>query len=243
MPEGPSLVILREKIEEFAGRTVLEASGLREIDYDRITGHKLLDVRTWGKHLLLCFSGFTVRVHLMMFGSYRINERKATNPALRLTFANSELNFYSCNIKILDGDADSIYDWSADVMNDAWDAKAAKAKLKQMPEAMVCDALLDQNIFSGVGNIIKSEALYRAKVHPESLVGKIPTARLSKLIEEARDYTLQFLRDKKKGVLAKNWEAYTKKICKRCDLPIIKDYTGKGKRRSFFCTNCQKLYT
>ncbi|HRO68823.1 MAG TPA: hypothetical protein PK951_00545 [Chitinophagaceae bacterium] len=39
---------------------------------------------------------------------------------------------------------------------------------------MVCDALLDQEIFSGVGNIIKNEVLYRIRVHPESLIGDIP---------------------------------------------------------------------
>ena len=242
MPEGPSLVILKEKIEEFTGRTVQEASGLRDLDYDRITGHKILDIRTWGKHLLLCFSGFTIRIHLMMFGSYRINERKKTNPAIRLTFANSELNFYSTNVKVLDGDVNDHYDWSADIMNTKWNPKAAKAKLKKIPEAYICDALLEQDIFSGVGNIIKNEALYRAKVHPESLVGKIPAACLTQLIDEAHDYTLQFLHDKKKGTLTKNWEVYTKKKCRRCDLPIVKEYTGKGKRRTFFCANCQKLY-
>ncbi len=42
-------------------------------------------------------------------------------------------------------------------MNDTWDSKAAKKKLLLLPNTLVCDALLDQQIFSGVGNIIKSE--------------------------------------------------------------------------------------
>jgi formamidopyrimidine-DNA glycosylase len=40
-------------------------------------------------------------------------------------------------------------------MNDAFDEKHAKKKLKQIPDTLVCDALLDQKIFAGVGNIIK----------------------------------------------------------------------------------------
>lgn len=32
--------------------------------------------------------------------------------------------------------------------------------------------LLEKEIFAGVGNIIKNEMLYRARVHPESIVGK-----------------------------------------------------------------------
>ncbi|MER3465444.1 MAG: endonuclease, partial [Chitinophagaceae bacterium] len=39
---------------------------------------------------------------------------------------------------------------------------------------MVNDALLDQEIFSGVGNIIKNEVLYRIEVHPLSTIGALP---------------------------------------------------------------------
>jgi endonuclease-8 len=52
-------------------------------------------------------------------------------------------------------------------MNDEWNAKNAKARLKAEPTKLICDALLEQDIFSGVGNIIKNEVLYRIRVHPE----------------------------------------------------------------------------
>ncbi len=45
-------------------------------------------------------------------------------------------------------------------MSDTWNAAAARKKLRAMPETLVCDALLDQNVFAGVGNIIKNEVLY-----------------------------------------------------------------------------------
>src|SRR6185436_11778061 len=135
----------------------------------------------------------TVRVHFLMFGSYLINERKEQAVRLNLTFKNGEINFYSCSVKILEGDADAHYDFTIDVMNDAWDPKKAKAKLKQIPNQLICDALLEQDIFSGVGNIIKNEILYRVRVHPESLVGKIPALKINKLIEEARNYSFEFL--------------------------------------------------
>ncbi|WP_311196131.1 hypothetical protein [Antarcticibacterium sp. 1MA-6-2] len=106
----------------------------------------------------------------------------------------------------------------------------------------MCDALLNQEIFAGVGNIIKNEILYRVRVHPESLLGKIPNAKLNKLIDETRIYSFEFLEWKKAYELKKHWLAHTKKICLRCDLPIIKKQTGTKKRRSFICTNCQKLY-
>lgn len=243
MPEGPSIIIAKEEVEIFENHVVISASGNAKIDLSRLEHKRLLEVRTWGKHLLLCFSGFTVRIHLMMFGTYLVNERKAAKLRLGLAFKSGELNFYTVNVKLLEGDINDHYDWSADIMGDKWNSKKANSKLKDIPEKMICDVLLDQNIFSGVGNIIKNEALYRARIHPESKVGQLPVKKLATLIDEARNYSFDFLKWKKQGTLTKHWEAYTKKICKRCDLPIIKEYMGTTRRRSFFCVNCQKLYT
>ncbi len=244
MPEGPSIVILREEARKFTGKKVLSISGNSKIDLSRMDGKKVIAFKSWGKHFLICFSDFTLRIHFLLFGSYRIDEKKeGASERLAFTFENGELNFYACSVKILEGDIELHYDWSVDVMNDAWDPKKAKAKLKEHPEMMACDALLEQDIFSGVGNIIKNEVLYRIKVHPESLVGKLPPAKLNKLVEEARIYSFQFLEWKKQFELKKHWLAHTKKWCLRCDLPLTKEqHMGTKKRRSFFCTNCQVFY-
>ena len=243
MPEGPSIVILKELVEEFEGKKVIAVSGNTKVDFSRAEGQTITAFKSWGKHFLICFDGFTIRIHFMLFGSYRINERKESPPRLTLAFANGELNFYACSVKLLEGDVNSLYDWSEDVMDDEWDPKQAIAKLKKTPDKLVCDALLEQDIFSGVGNIIKNEVLYRIMVHPESATGKLPAKKLKEMTDEARIYSFQFLEWKKKYELKKHWLAHTKKTCRRCDLPIIKKVTGIKKRRSFFCTNCQKLYT
>jgi len=177
----------------------------------------------------------------MLFGSYRINERKDTAPALSLQIGKAELNFYSCSLRYIEGDL--AYDWAADVLSDAWDPRAAKEKLKQQTGTLVCDALLDQQIFSGVGNIIKNEVLYRIRVHPLSQVGALPPALLNAMVREAREYSFDFLQWKKEYTLKAHWLAHTKTICERCQLPLHKEYLGKTKRRSYFCTNCQEKYT
>lgn len=243
MPEGPSIVILKEEASKFEGQKILSVSGNSKIDQSRMSGQKINSFKSWGKHFLICFDGFTLRIHFLLFGSYRIDEEKPdTSPRLSFTFKNGELNFYSCSVKFLEGDLDSLYDWSVDVMNDSWDPKKAKKKLKEHANIFVCDALLEQDIFAGVGNIIKNEVLYRIKVHPESLVGKLSDAKLNKMIQEARIYSFQFLEWKKQYELKKHWLAHTKTWCLRCNLPIIRKYTGTKNRRSFFCVNCQKLY-
>jgi endonuclease VIII len=242
MPEGPSIVILKEEVRQFEGHKIISVTGNSKIGIERIQGQTVLSFKTWGKNFIICFSDFSIKIHLLMFGTYRINERKETQPRLSLLFDNGELNFYTCSVKFLEGDINSHYEWSADVMNENWNPKTAKMKLEKIPDTMVCDALLEQSIFSGVGNIIKNEVLYRVKIHPESLVGKIPKRKINEIIEESVTYSFQFLEWKKKYELRAHWLAHTKTVCHRCDLPLKRKQTGVKKRRSFFCTNCQKLY-
>lgn len=242
MPEGPSIVILKEEVQQFSGQKVIDVDGNSSIDITRLKDKTIREFKTWGKHFLICFDDFTVKIHMLMFGTYRINERKETTPRLSLIFKNGEINFYTCSIKILEGDINLHYNWKEDVMNENWDPKHAKQSLDKIPNKMICDALLEQDIFSGVGNIIKNEVLYRCKIHPESLVGKIQSDDIQKLIEESVIYSFQFLDWKKKFELKEHWLAHTKKTCIRCDLPLEKKHTGVKKRRSFFCNNCQKLY-
>jgi endonuclease-8 len=242
MPEGPSIIILKEEVQQFERQKIREVSGSSAIDIERLQGKIILEFKTWGKHFLICFDDFTVKIHLLMFGTYRINEQKESIPKLSMIFAKGELNFYTCSVKILEGNINQYYDWSEDVMNKKWDVKKAKQSLDKIPDVMICDAVLDQNIFSGVGNIIKNEVLYRCRIHPESLVGKIPPKDLKNIINECSIYSFEFLDWKKNDELKKHWLAYTKSICVRCDLPMHKKQTGKRKRRSFYCTNCQKLH-
>ncbi|RZJ65930.1 MAG: endonuclease [Flavobacterium sp.] len=242
MPEGPTLVILKEQTTQFEGKVVTAVAGNTTIDLERLLHKKVKSLRTWGKHFLISFDGFYVRVHFLMFGSYSVDEDRKAKIRLGLTFKNGVLNFYASNIKLVEGKVEDDYDFAADIMGDKWDARKAKRRLNEIPDEMICDALLEQDIFSGSGNIIKTEVLYRARVHPESKTSKIPAAKMKNILHEVRHYAFEFLKWKKADELKKHWEAYTKKKCGRCDLPMHKKETGKKKRRSFFCTNCQKLY-
>jgi endonuclease-8 len=244
MPEGPSIVILREEAAPFVGRTIAHASGnSKVIDIPSLAGQKILALRSWGKHFLIQLPEHALRVHFMMFGSYRINERKETPPRLSLQFENGEeLNFYACSVREIGADLDAQYDWRSDVMSDQWDVKLARKKLRGKPDALLCDALLDQSLFSGVGNIIKNEVLFRTRTHPLSTVAGLPAPKLREIVDQARIYSFDFLAWKKEYVLKKHWLAHTKSICPRCDIPFLKGHLGKTHRRSFYCERCQKRY-
>lgn len=245
MPEGPSLVLIREETERFVGRRVLRVDGNSTQDIRRLRGRTVRSIRTWGKHYLMQFDGFALRIHLLLFGSHRVNERKPNaNPRLSLGFAKGqELNFYAASVRFLEGELDAHYDWRVDVMADEWDAAGARRALRAQPDTLVADALLDQQVFSGVGNIIKNEVLHRIRVHPQSTVGALPARKLGELVTQAREYSFDFLAWKREFVLKKHWQVHAKRTCPRDGAPLVYVKSlGAAKRRAFFCEVCQRLY-
>lgn len=135
-----------------------------------------------------------------------------------------------------------LYDFSTDIMDETWNEAKAKAKLKQHPHMQVCDALMNQEIFAGVGNVIKNEALFSIGVHPESEVGALPPKKLNALLTEAHDYSYKFYLWKKDGTIRKRYCVYRRKYCPTCHALVEKRFTGEISRSSFYCANCQKLY-
>jgi endonuclease-8 len=242
MPEGPSIVIAREELAPFSGKKILLASGNTKADLSQIQNKKVIAIRSWGKHLLICLPDIFIRIHLMMFGSYRINGTKPVQPRLSLKFSKGEVNFYNCSVRIEQGSPDDYYDWAADVMSDSWAPAKTKKSLLKFQASTIADALLNQEIFSGVGNIIKNEVLFRTRTHPLSRVGHIPSRKLTQIVNEARGYSFDFYEWKKVFQLRKHWLVYKKKTCPRCDLPLCRQYLGTTKRLTFFCSNCQIRY-
>src|SRR5436189_3303153 len=91
MPEGPSIVLLKEAVQQFNGKKIIAVSGNSKIEQGRLVNQKVLAFKSWGKHFLICFNGFFVRVHFLMFGTYRINEKKDQPTRLHIGFKNGEI--------------------------------------------------------------------------------------------------------------------------------------------------------
>jgi len=243
MPEGPTLYMLEEETARFVGQHIVAAEGnTKEIDPRDMVGQPILTLRSWGKHFIIALPTMALRIHFLLFGSYAIDMHKEGRAKrLGLTMEDGgELNFYACSVKEIDPDLDAVYNWDASIMSDTWNPAAALKKLRAQPDLLVCDALLDQEIFAGVGNIIKNEVLFRIRVHPLSTVGGLSAPKLRQMVAEARNYSFDFLKWKKAYVLKAHWLAHGKQLCPRCYIPFNKAKLGKTNRRAFFCSNCQK---
>lgn len=243
MPEGPTIVLMKEDLQKFAGEKVIEVSGSEVPENSGIEGEILRDIKTFGKQTYLIFDTIIFKVHLMMFGSYSLYKRKDIDTLkLGLIFKDGGMYFYTCVVKVVDKSVLSEINWEADIMSRKWNPEKTEEILKSMQDVMICDALMNQDIFSGVGNIIKNEALFRVGIHPESLVENLPPKMLKEIITEVRNYGFDFKKWKKANVLKKHFQIYHQKNCPFCGEDVIKKDTGKSKRTSFFCETDQKLY-
>lgn len=240
MPEGPSIVLAREEMIPAIGKKVSAVAGNSREPIATLKGRELVEIGTWGKHLLLFFDDRVLKIHFMLWGSYSINEPKENRQIrLSLKFKGITIYFYACSVKFLQRDVDEIYDWSADVMNLTWDAEKALLKIKADENEMVCDVLMDQDIFSGVGNIIKNEVLFILRLLPQRKIKSLTEKDQRNLIETTHAYTWQFYEWKKVFELKKNWLIMRKSICPVCGGPVTREETGKRARLSHYCKHCQ----
>ncbi len=116
------------------------------------------------------------------------------------------------------------------------------------------NALLDQRIVAGLGNIYVSEALHRAGIHPRRAAGQIAAARIAALVpiirtvlEEALEAGGSSLRDYRRadgelGYFQHAFRVYGREgegcVLPRCDGTVLR-ITQSG-RSSFYCSRCQR---
>lgn len=241
MPEGPSILALRNKLMPFKGMNVKNAGGYGKMPTAWIKGKKLKDILTWGKHLLFVFDNGTVRVHLMLFGKILINERKEVNRSFFLEFAKGEINGYIVKAQKLKGKPADEYDWRVDIMSDEFDPAYVKTLLKEQTGKTIDDVLMDQNLFAGVGNKIRNEALYRAGIHPLSKVGKIPATKINQLIKEVVKYAAVFYKNLSTSGKHESFDVYKQEYAADGSEVTMK-ILPRTKRKIYYSEHRQKLF-
>jgi endonuclease VIII len=247
--EGPSLYLAASQLKPFKGKIVLSVSGNTKIEKERMLNQKVKGIFAWGKHLVIQFDDFALRTHFMLFGAFEATVNDATvtgdyhrsyTPRLQLDFENGNIKMFNCSVRFLEtGNAKAGYDFTVDIMSPKWDSEQAFDTVSSKPNAEIADLLLDQDIFAGVGNIIKNEVLWRVHIHPETKVKNISPAELKELIAETKKFSLLFYKWRKVFLLRKHLDIYQKSICPRCGAKVKREKTGKRQRISHFCPECQ----
>lgn len=224
-------------------------------------GECITAIETRGKHLLLHLSnGETLHTHAMQYGSWQVglrplNLRKAAHYVrLHLVTASHEAVFYHGPVVELLA-ADDLANHAAlnalgpDVMATNFDRDEVARRVVAAAERPIGDAVLDQRIVAGLGNIFKSEGLFLASVDPRRAAGSVSAAELARLWDvivpimwrgtERYGKTATTPGDMQdKGQL--HW-VYRRKgrPCFRCNGTIAMARQGELERSTYFCPGCQ----
>jgi endonuclease VIII len=274
MPEGDTIFRAARTLDRaLAGRvvtsfeTVLPA--LQRVHDDHpIVGRTVGSVRATGKHLLIDFSGdLVLRTHMRMSGSwhvYRPGERwRRGRSAMRIAIGTADYVAVAFGVPVAEFlSAPQLARHAAlralgpDLLGDRFDGAAALARLRAGADRSIADALLDQRVAAGVGNVFKSEVLFLCGIDPFTTVGVLSDSEAAAIFDKARELLKvnvgagpragegpgrggrRTTRSMDPG--AKLW-VYGRagRPCRRCGAPIACRPQGADARLTFWCPACQ----
>jgi endonuclease-8 len=128
--EGPPVRVIAEKLATFKGEKVISATGNAKIDKNGIPANEIADVFSRGKNLFIKLADFSIKIHFLMYGSYRINEEKeGAKPRLSLVFKSGVVNFYHCSVRLVSNeDVAELYDEELDKERGSFHGKDSSFK-------------------------------------------------------------------------------------------------------------------
>jgi endonuclease-8 len=253
VPEGDTLVRTAEGLRPYLlGRTVTAASARAPgPQAELLVGATVTGVEAQGKNLLIRFdNGLEVRTHLRMHGSwhrYRPGERWRLPPArARLVIevpGSVAVCFDAPEVELYEQRSSGLHPalgrLGPDLLKDPFDDREALRRLRDpsRSEESIAGALLDQRALAGIGNEVKNEVLWQARVSPFAPVREIGDAPLAALIDLARAVLREGAAT---GRRPRHVYRRAARPCPRCGALIRVEHQGRDlPRLTFWCPTCQ----
>jgi endonuclease VIII len=244
MPEGDALHRAARKLQVLVGqRVAVETPNPRAaaaVSAATLDGRRLESVEAVGKNLLLRFEGgLVLRSHLRMSGRWQVVERgteRRGTPWLVLTGADREALLW--NGPVLELSARGARRLGPDILADPPDLPAMVANLRrEHPSRELGDALLDQRLVAGIGNVWKAESLWRAGLSPWLPLGDVGDEELERVLSEAAGLMRTSL---EQGRAERAVYRRSGRPCPRCGGPIRSRGQGDANRTAYWCPGCQR---
>jgi endonuclease VIII len=244
VPEGDSLHRAARRLQVLVGQHVevetphprAAVKGLAE----RLDGRRLDAVEAVGKNLLLRFEGgLVLRSHLRMKGRWRLEQRGAARggkPWLVLRGSEHEGVLWNGAELELVG-ARGVPQLGADILGEPPDFETMLARLGTAPEREIGDALLDQRLVSGIGNLWRAEALWEAQVSPWRRLGEVSDDELRGVLEAAHRLMRTALDERRPS---RRVYRRAGRPCPRCGGVVSSRPQGENARTAYWCPKCQK---
>jgi endonuclease-8 len=251
MPEGDTVwhtaVTLHESL---AGKTLtrcdIRVPRFATVD---LTGQVVDEVLSRGKHLFIRVGSASIHSHLKMDGSWRVTTRPVrADHRIRIILEASDIRAIGVDLGVLEildraHDGDAVAHLGPDLLGDDWDPQVAAANLMARPDRPIAEALLDQRVLAGIGNVYCNELCFVSGYLPTTPVATINDPL--RLVARARDilwlnrsrWSRCTTGDTRPG--RQLW-VYGRagQSCRRCGT-VIECESG-GERVTYWCPSCQR---
>ena len=277
MPEGDTIFRTARNIgRALTGKPVI---GFRSTfplltrfnDDTPLVGQTVDQVEARGKWLLIHFSGGGILTsHLLMNGRwhiYRQGERwQAPRFHMRIVIENGEYQVVGFRVPVARMHTEQslardphVAHSENDLLSEEFDAEAALARLLARPQEALADALLDQTVLAGIGNVFKSEICFVQGLHPFRAVGTLTRDEAAAIIvsakkllranvlEDSGDLIVTYRGQQRRTTHASDPSAslwvYGRagEPCRRCGELIRRRIQGVDARVTFWCPLCQPM--
>ena len=256
MPEGDTVFRAADKL-----RTALEGRTLTRCDVRvpkfatvDLTGQTVDEVLSRGKHLFIRAGDASIHSHLKMDGAWLVDGQIRRIPVhkVRIILETADSRAAGVDLGVLEilpraHDMEAVAHLGPDLLGPDWEPAIAARNLTADPDRPLAQALLDQRVMAGVGNVYANELCF--------VSGRLPTSPVSsvkdplRVVQRARDM-LWLNRSRVNRTTTGNTRAgadlwiYGRvgRPCRRCGTTVESDralVTGT-ERISFWCPNCQR---
>lgn len=271
MPEGPEIRLAADKVADaIVGRpttAVYFAFDPLKPYETRLTGQIVIAVETYGKAMLTRFdNGLNIYSHNQLYGQWLVrpaHDFPDTNRQLRLAIHNdtrSALLYSASDIEIVPDHEIESHPFLSKIGPDLLDPAVTPTQVAErflappFRRRRLTTLLLDQGFLAGVGNYLRSEILFAARVDPHKRPADCSPAEIERLADAAvtltrRSYETRGITNdpalvaalKKSGAPRSDYRFWVfnrdGRPCYSCGSPILKD--SAGGRRLYFCPTCQ----
>jgi formamidopyrimidine-DNA glycosylase len=274
MPELPEIHTiasdLKKNIEGFVIKGVEIENGYKvnpsnEMFAQRIVGASVDKVARIGKNIVLKLNSDNfITFHLAMTGRILLKDPKLPkdpHQKVQLSLSNNEKNLAIrfCDARMFG----KVGVWSGQEIKKLKDKYGPDVIMQEISptdflerlkskNTAIKNALLEQTIVAGLGNIYATDALWMARIHPETKTRELDIERATDLLKSAKEILTEGILHRgstlpdeayvdifgRPGSHQNHFRIYGKTHCPICKSKV--DYKKINGRGTYFCPNCQK---